>query len=89
VEIVVDRRTLEATVDLVGTGSDVRGAGWGARELEARPLNPVVMPHPELPDDTRLWAALQEAGGGTWAGCVYDANAIVAALERGKRTADN
>jgi len=27
--------------------------------------------------DTRLWAALQQAGGGTWGGCVYDVDAIV------------
>jgi hypothetical protein len=35
---------------------------------------------PELPDDTRLWAALQNVGGGAWGGCVYDTDAIIAAL---------
>ena len=40
-------------------------------------------PHPALPADTRLWAALQRASGGTWAGCVYDVDRIVAALEAG------
>jgi dihydroxyacid dehydratase/phosphogluconate dehydratase len=35
-----------------------------------------------LPDDTRLWAALQAASGGSWGGCVYDTDAIVAALDR-------
>ncbi|MEM8873804.1 MAG: YjhG/YagF family D-xylonate dehydratase [Planctomycetota bacterium] len=40
-------------------------------------------PHPDLradvniPDDTRLWAALQQVGGGTWGGCVYDVDSIV------------
>jgi hypothetical protein len=33
-----------------------------------------------LPDDTRLWAALQQASGGTWSGCVYDTDAIVRKL---------
>jgi hypothetical protein len=39
---------------------------------------------PEIPADTRLWAVLQQAGGGTWGGCVYDVDAITRALERGK-----
>lgn len=36
-----------------------------------------------LPADTRLWAALQACGGGSWGGCVYDVDAIVAALASG------
>ena len=39
-------------------------------------------PHPQLPDDTRLWAALVQASGGVWAGCVYDVDKIIAKLER-------
>jgi len=89
VEIVIDRVSLEGSVNLVGAGGEVRGAEWGSRELVTRPANPAVAPHPQLPDDTRLWAALQEAGGGTWGGCVYDADAIVAALEKKKRTGDS
>ena len=42
-----------------------------------------IAPHPALPADTLLWAALQRASGGTWAGCVYDVDRIVAALEAG------
>jgi hypothetical protein len=42
-----------------------------------------LAPDPRLPDDSRLWAALQNASGGTWAGCVYDVDAIVAALAAG------
>ena len=33
-----------------------------------------------LPDDPRLWAALQQASGGTWGGCVYDVDEIVKKL---------
>ena len=38
-----------------------------------------------LPDDTRLWAALQDVSGGTWGGCVYDVDAIVKVLAAGKK----
>ncbi len=85
IDIVIDRRSLEATINLVGADGDVRGAAWGAGELERRPRNPEIAPHPRLPDDTRLWAALQEVSGGTWGGCVYDADAIIAALGAGKK----
>jgi hypothetical protein len=43
------------------------------------------MPYPDLPDDTRLWAALQEISGGTWAGCVFDTARILRTLEAGRR----
>ena len=82
-DVVIDRRTLEGAVDLVGSNGEVHGPEWGARELDGRPRNPAIAPHPQLPADTRLWAALQEAGGGTWGGCVYDVDAIVERLERG------
>ncbi len=51
-----------------------------ARELAGRPTPPRLAADPRLPDDTRLWAALQRASGGAWGGCVYDVDAIVAAL---------
>jgi hypothetical protein len=38
-----------------------------------------------LPADTRLWAALQSISGGTWGGCVYDADAILEVIEAGLR----
>jgi dihydroxyacid dehydratase/phosphogluconate dehydratase len=52
-----------------------------ARELlRSRLPHPDLAPHPDLPEDTRLWGALQAAGGGTWGGCVYDVDAIVERL---------
>ena len=42
-----------------------------------------LSPHPKLPEDTRLWAALQSASGGTWGGCVFDVDDIVETLEAG------
>ena len=80
IAITVDRDRLEGTVDLVGRADELLGRDWGARELERRPPRPDLAPDPDLPDDTRLWAALQQVGGGTWGGCVYDIDAIVTAL---------
>lgn len=80
IEIVVDRNRLEGTVNLVGMGDTLFGAEEGARLLAARPPRPDLAPDPDLPDDTRLWAALQNAGGGTWGGCVYDVEEIIRRL---------
>jgi hypothetical protein len=52
--------------------------------LASRLPPPDLTPDAALPDDTRLWAALQQAGGGTWGGCVYDVDAILALLEAGE-----
>jgi putative YjhG/YagF family dehydratase len=85
VRIVVDRLRLEGSVDLVGAEGRTFDAEEGARVLAARAPRPDLAPDPGLPDDTRLWAALQHAGGGAWGGCVYDVDAIVAALKTGSR----
>lgn len=86
IEIVVDRRRLAATVNLVGDPAGVFGPDEGARKLAARAPRQDLRPHPALPQDTRLWAVLVEASGGVWGGCVYDAERITAALERGRTT---
>jgi xylonate dehydratase len=80
VRIVIDRRTLQASVDLVGDGGEVRGEEWGRGELERREPRADLHADPRLPPDTRLWAALQEASGGTWGGCVYDVESILHAI---------
>jgi len=83
IEIVIDRTALHGTIDLVGEGKERFSAEEGGRRLAARASRHDLAPHPALPDDTRLWAALVQASGGVWGGCVYDADAIVAQLERG------
>src|SRR5712692_3331545 len=80
VQIVVDRLRLEGAVDLVGADGVTFGAEEGTRVLATRAPRPDLAPDPGLPDDTRLWAALQQAGGGAWGGCVYDVDAIIARL---------
>lgn len=81
IEIIIDRNTLEGSINLVGTNGDYHGPEWGTAELSRRPLRSDLAADPNLPDDTRLWAALQRVGGGTWGGCVYDVEAIVRKLE--------
>src|SRR5207248_559438 len=68
VRIVVDRNRLEGTGDLVGEGGRRFSPEEGAAVLAARPPRPDLSADPDLPADTRLWAALQNAGGGTWGG---------------------
>ena len=80
VEIIIDRNALTGTIDLVGTGDNYHGADWGTAELAGRETPSELSAHPQLPDDTRLWAALQAASGGIWGGCVYDVDAIVGAI---------
>ena len=89
IRIVVDRVKLEGTVDLVGVDGVESGVAAGTRLLAERDPHPALSPDPDLPDDTRLWAALQARGGGTWGGCVYDVDAIVAALGKEGFTAEN
>lgn len=85
IRIVIDRTTLHASVDLVGEAGEVRDAAWGEAELARRPARADLSPDARLPEDTRLWAALQEASGGIWGGSVYDVEAIVRLLEAGKK----
>ncbi|PYM65689.1 MAG: YjhG/YagF family D-xylonate dehydratase [Candidatus Rokuibacteriota bacterium] len=84
VQVVVDRNRLEGSIDLVGHGERTFPPEEGARVLESRPPRADLAPDPELPDDTRLWAILQQAGGGTWGGCVYDVDAIARALAQSR-----
>ena len=87
IEIVVDRTSLAASIALVGTDETELPPEACDRLLASRGPHPALAPHPALPDDTRLWAALQRASGGTWAGCVYDVDRIVAALETARAAA--
>lgn len=70
VRIEIDTRNLTGSIDYLGEVS----------ELEAREANPKLQALPGVPDDTRLWAALQNVSGGSWGGCVYDVEAILAKL---------
>jgi putative YjhG/YagF family dehydratase len=85
VEIVIDRVKLEGSVNFVGEGGVAVGAEAGARILSRRPARDDLAPDPGLPDDTRLWAALQDASGGPWGGSVFDVDAILRVLDAGRK----
>jgi dihydroxyacid dehydratase/phosphogluconate dehydratase len=85
IQIVVDRRRLEGSIDLVGAGGTNFGTAWGVEELARRKSRPDLAADPGLPDDTRLWAALQQVSGGVWNGCIYDVDAILKTLAAGRK----
>lgn len=70
IRIKIDCRNLSGSIDYLGD----------LAEFIARPTNQKLQPLPNVSDDTRLWAALQNVSGGTWGGCVYDVDAIIARL---------
>jgi putative YjhG/YagF family dehydratase len=82
IEITIDRNDLTGTVNLI---TEAEGAAGGDHLIATRDWTPEMRPDPQLPDDTRLWAALQDVSGGTWAGAVYDVDRILAVIEAGKK----
>ncbi len=80
IEIWVNRTSLEGEVNLVGEEGREFSPEEGAKVLAGRPMRPGLAADPRIPDDTRLWAALQNASGGTWGGCVFDVDAIIEKL---------
>lgn len=88
IKIEIDTVNLVGSVDLVGAADcPAPSPAVGAALLDERAPRPDLQPDAQLPADTRLWAALQNASGGTWGGCVYDVDAIAAALEKARASA--
>jgi xylonate dehydratase len=83
VRIMVDRQRLEGSADFVGEGGRRFTPEEGTEILAERKPNEELSPDPGVPDDTRLWAALQRAGGGTWGGCIYEVDRILKLLDAG------
>ena len=97
IQIEVDTVNLRGSLNLInpparnGSGSSGNGVDSSAQQvagsqlLAGRSLHPDLTADPRLPDDTRLWAALQAVSGGTWAGCVYDTDRILEVLAAGEK----
>lgn len=83
IEITLDRKNLTGTIHLVGTADRDLTPNEAALVLAARDSHPDLHTHAHLPNDTRLWAALQDVSGGTWSGCIYDTDKIIATLKAG------
>jgi putative YjhG/YagF family dehydratase len=76
IRMIVDCNNLSGSIDFIGEGDTSYSPEEGARILKEREPATPLEPDPHLPDDTRLWALLQQIGGGTWGGCVYDVNEV-------------
>lgn len=81
-EIVVDQRHMTGTVNLLGADGTVES---GTELLASRAPRPDLQPDPLLPQDSRMWAALQDVSGGSWGGAVYDVERILEVLAAGKK----
>jgi len=69
IEIVIDRQNFTASLNVID-----------CFDFACRNPREDMTPDPNLPDDTRLWAALITASGGLWGGCVYDTDSILSKM---------
>ena len=83
IQLIVDTINLTGSVDLVGHDGQRYTPDKGVAVLQSRTASSDLVADARLPNDTRLWAALQAVGGGTWGGCVYDVDRIVEVLDAG------
>ncbi|MDG2471427.1 MAG: YjhG/YagF family D-xylonate dehydratase [Pirellulaceae bacterium] len=81
IRIEIDCLKLQGSVDFIGDANALMTPEEAQQTLLQRPINSEISPDAQLPDDTRLWAALQSISGGTWGGCVYDVDRIVQKLQ--------
>ncbi len=84
IRITIDRNQLTGTVDLVGAGGKSLSPIEAERLLARREPRPGLCADAQIPDDSRLWAALQRVSGGAWGGCVYDVDRIIETLNAGE-----
>src|SRR5690606_37155320 len=83
IEIGIDRNNLTGRLNFIGTADERLAPEAAGQVLNARQPSLPLAADPDLPADTRLWALLQQAGGGTWGGCVYDVEAIEPVFQAG------
>lgn len=79
--IVIDRNQMSGSLDIIGDAAGPWSPEEAPRKLQDRPSHAKLAPHSKLPEDTRLWAALQQVSGGTWGGCVWDLESVLEALQ--------
>ncbi|WP_019552315.1 YjhG/YagF family D-xylonate dehydratase [Propionispira raffinosivorans] len=85
IEIIIDTNRLEGSINFIGTENNPLSYEAAADVLAARKIHAGLQPDPDLPDDTRLWAALQSVSGGTWRGSIYDVDKIIEVLAAGSK----
>jgi putative YjhG/YagF family dehydratase len=89
IEILVNQQTQDGSIDFLGDDAAHLSREDGTRTLATRAPRPDLAADEKLPDDTRIWAALQDASGGTWGGAVFDADSIVRVIAAGKQALRN
>jgi len=89
IEIIIDCVNLDGVVNFIGSHEDIVSPNIGAQILANRSAHEQLQTHPNLPDDTKLWAALQAASGGTWRGSIYDTDRIIDVINAGMNAFKN
>jgi putative YjhG/YagF family dehydratase len=85
IDVRIDTKKLEGHLNLIGSSDGGNSKEDGNAILKMREVHPEMQPDPDLPDDTRLWAALQSVSGGIWKGSVYDVDRIIEVLKAGEK----
>jgi putative YjhG/YagF family dehydratase len=85
VEVIVDRASLDGSVNFVGENGVQLPLAEANALLAGRTSRSDLAADPALPDATRLWAALQQVSGGPWGGSVFDADAILRVIHAGQK----
>jgi putative YjhG/YagF family dehydratase len=83
IEIIIDREQLTGTINFIGTTSEKLTPEAASRVLSSRESHSKLHVNKKLPEDTRLWAALQQASSGIWSGCIYDIDKIIDCIDAG------
>jgi putative YjhG/YagF family dehydratase len=81
IRIIIDRNRLTGSVDLISDGPTPLPPEQAQQLLATRRPHEGLRPDPDLPAETRLWAALQQFSGGTWGGCIVDVDRVVKRLQ--------
>jgi len=84
VEVTIDNNKLKGSIDLIGskdTPESELSVETGNKILAERKQREDLYPDTQLPPSVRLWAALQQTGGGVWGGCVPDIDEICRKLK--------
>ena len=92
IDIFIDRKRLVGHINMIGQCKDSPeslSVERGNQLLAERSFRHDLSPLHNLPQDTRLWAALQQASGGIWAGCVYDVDTILRVLRAGTKALED
>ncbi len=83
IRIEIDREKLCGSINFIGSENQKLDENSAMTELNNRKLNQELCHDPRIHNDTRLWATLQNVGGGAWGGCIYDTDKIIETINAG------